>query len=154
LVPYDGQGFALRYPDNWQVKTTDESVALFPAGGFISGPEGDEGQAYGAFVTRYRPQGPTGWGLVDATQQMFDSWRESNPNLRVVKQSGSSVQGRPCLLTEIENDSPLEGQKETDRVLTLRQGDSLLALVFVAPQASFDAYKPTFDAMLGSLEIR
>jgi len=154
MIPYTGQGFAIRYPDNWQAKATDGAVALFPAGGFISGPGGDENQAYGAFISHYQPQGPGGWGLVDATQQMLNSWRESNPNLRVVKQSGMSVQGRPCLLTEVENDSPLEGQKETDRVLTLRQSDSLLALVFVAPRASFDAYEPAFDAMVQSLEVR
>jgi Zn-dependent protease with chaperone function len=154
LVRYDGQGFVIDYPDNWQVKKIEGAVALFPAGGFISGPEGDVNQAYGAYISRYQPQGPKGWGLVDATQQLLDSWGESNPNLRVVKQSGVNVRGRPGLLTVVENDSPLEGQKETDRVLTLRQSDSLLALVFVAPQASFDAYKPTFDAMLQSLEIR
>jgi Zn-dependent protease with chaperone function len=154
LVRYDGQGFGIHYPDNWQVKKTDGAVALYPAGGFISGPEGEENQAYGAYITHYQPQGAKGWGLVDATEQLLDSWRESNPNLRVVKQSGMSVQGRPALVTLVENDSPLEGQKETDRVLTLRQSDSLLAVVFVAPQGSFDAYKPTFDAMLESLKIR
>jgi Zn-dependent protease with chaperone function len=154
LVRYDGRGFAIRYPENWQVKRMEDAVALFPAGGYVSGPEGNENQAYGAYISRYRPPGAQGWGLVDATQQLLDSWRESNPNLRVVKQSGMNVQGRPGLLTLLENDSPLEGQKETDRVLTLRQSDSVLALVFVAPQASFDAYKATFDAMLESLEIR
>lgn len=154
MISYNGQGFTIRYPDNWQAKPTDGAIALFPAGGFISGPEGDESQAYGAFISHYQPQGPAGWGLVDATQEMLNSWHESNPNMRVVKQSGMSVQGRPCLLTEVENDSPLEGQKETDRVLTLRQSDSLLALVFVAPRASFDSYQPTFDAMLQSLEVR
>jgi len=156
LLRYEGQGFAIHYPDNWQVEKTQDTVTLSPAGGMISSAEGDVSQAYGASISRYQPQaqGQEGWGLVDATQRLFDSWRESNPNLRVVKQTGTKVQGHPVLLTLVENDSPLEGQKETDRVLTLRQSDSLMALVFVAPQAVFDAYKPTFDAMLKSLEIR
>lgn len=156
LLSYEGQGFAIHYPDNWQVEKTQDAVALFPAGGMISGAEGDVSQAYGVSISRYRPQeqGQEGWGLVDATQRLLDSWRESNPNLRVVKQTGTNLRGRPALVTLVENDSPLEGQKETDRVLTLRQNDFLIALVFIAPQASFDAYKPTFDAMLESFEIR
>jgi len=156
LLRYEGQGFAIHYPDNWHVEKTEDTVTLSPVGGMISGAEGDVSQAYGASISRSQPQeqGQEGWGLVDATQRLLDSWRESNPNLRVVKQTGTNVQGRPALLTLVENDSPLEGQKETDRVLTFRQSDSLMALVFIAPQASFDAYEPTFDAMLQSLEIR
>jgi hypothetical protein len=54
----------------------------------------------------------------------------------------------------LETDSPLQGQKEQDLLVTIRQGDSMLSLIFIAPKPSFDAYKPTFDAMLQSLELR
>ena len=154
LQRYEGEGFAIRYPDNWQAEKTQDGIALFPAGGMISGEGGDVSQAYGASITHFQPSGQRGWGLVDATQQLLDSWRGSNPNLHVLKQTGANVLGRPALVTLLENDSPLQGQKESDRVVTLRQTDSLMALVFVAPQAAFDAYKPTFDAMEQSLEIR
>jgi len=154
LQRYEGEGFTIRYPDNWQAEKTGDGIALFPAGGMISDEGGDVSQAYGASITNFRPTGQAGWGLVEATQELFDSWRGSNPNLHVLKQTGAKVLGQPALVTLLENDSPLGGQKENDQVLTLRRSDSLLALVFVAPQSSFDAYKPTFDAMEQSLEIR
>jgi hypothetical protein len=71
----------------------------------------------------------------------------------VATQSGIKLRDRPALSTLLENDSPLPGQKERDRLVTLRQRDSLLALIFIAPESSFDAYKPAFDAMLQSLEV-
>jgi hypothetical protein len=38
--------------------------------------------------------------------------------------------------------------------VTTRQSDFLVSLIFIAPQSLFEAYKPTFDAMLESLELR
>jgi hypothetical protein len=54
----------------------------------------------------------------------------------------------------IETDSPLQGQKERDLLVTTRQSNSLFSLIFIAPESSFEAYKPTFDAMLQSLELQ
>jgi hypothetical protein len=155
LVRFETSGFSLKYPDNWGVQKSEGAVALFPTGAMVAGSEGGSAQAYGASISWYQPQrqGQSGWGLIDATQQLLDSLRQSNPNLRVAEQTGISVQGQPALSTLVENDSPLPGQKEKDRLVTLRQRNSLLALIFIAPESSFDAYKPAFDAMLQSLEV-
>jgi Zn-dependent protease with chaperone function len=153
LVKYQGEGFAIAYPDNWEVQKGQEGVTLAPPGGVLTGPQGEWAHAYGASVSQYVPQ-KKGWGLIDATQQLLDSLRQSNPHLRVVKQTGLRIKGQPALSTLLENDSPLQGQKETDRLVTVRAKDGLLAAIFVAPQSSFAAYGPTFDAMVGSLELR
>jgi hypothetical protein len=92
--------------------------------------------------------------LVDATQELLDTMRLSNPNLRVIEQRGMKLGGRSALSTLLETDSPLQGQKERDLLVTTRQSDSLFSLIFIAPESSFDAYEPTFDAMLQSLELR
>jgi Zn-dependent protease with chaperone function len=155
-VKYQGSGFSIDYPDNWQVQPSENAVALAPPGGIRSGPEGDSAQAYGAAINRYRPQrqGQGNWGLIEATQELLESMRESNPNLRVVKQSGMSLKGTPALSMWLENDSPLEGQKERDHLVTLRARAALLALIFIAPEPAFDAYKPTFDAMLERFKLQ
>jgi len=85
MTRFQGKGFSVNHPDNWQVQKSEDAVALS---------------------------------------------------------------------TLLENDSPLPGQKEKDRLVTLRERDSLLSLIFIAPEASSDAYKPTFDAMLQSLELQ
>jgi Zn-dependent protease with chaperone function len=153
LVKYQGEGFAIAHPDNWEVQKGQEGVTLAPPGGVLTGPQGEWAQAYGASVSQYVPR-KKGWGLIDATQQLLDSLRQSNPNLRVVKQTSLKTKGRPALSTLLENDSPLPGQKETDRLVTVRTKDAMLAVIFVAPQSAFEAYRPTFDAMLKSLELR
>lgn len=155
LLRYEGRGFVLSYPENWQVEKTEDAIALFPPGGIVANSDSGPAQAYGASLSMFRPKdlGSRGWGLIDATQQLLDSLRQSNPNLRVVKQTGMKLHGRSVLSTLLENDSPLEGQKERDQLLTLRDRDSLLTLIFIAPEASFEVYQPTFEAMLRSLEL-
>jgi predicted Zn-dependent protease len=153
LVKYQGAGFAIAYPDNWEVQKGQDGVTLAPPGGLLTGAQGESAQAYGASITQYVPP-KKGWGLIDSTQQLIESLRQSNPNLRVMKQSSLKIKGQPALSTLLENDSPLEGQKETDHLVTLRAGNAMLAVMFVAPQSAVDAYRATFDAMLKSLEPR
>ncbi len=156
LVRYRDESFAIDYPDNWQVQKSENSVTLAPPGGILDGSEDGPAQAYGASITRYQPANrtQTGWGLIDATAQLVESMRQSNPNLRVIRQTGLTIKGSPALSTLLENDSPIEGQKEQDRLVTLRADGKMLAVVFIAPQTSVDAYQPTFEAMLRSFEIR
>jgi len=151
MLRYDGKVLVLSYPDNWQVQQSEDGVALFPPGGMVTGPEGDTAQAYGAAVSRSRPSGES-WGLVDATQELVDSMRQSNPQLHVLQQTGMNLQGRSAVSTLLQNASPLAGERETDHLVTIRQGDYLLALIFVAPEKAFESYAPTFDKILQSLE--
>jgi hypothetical protein len=156
LITFEGKGFSIDYPDNWQVQQNEDAVALVPLGGIVEDAESGSTQAYGTSISRFQPQSsrPGNWGLVDATQELLDTMRLSNPNLRVIKQVGMKLEGRAALFTWLESDSPLQGQKERDLLVTTRQGDSLFSLIFIAPESLFDAYKPTFDTMLQSLELR
>ena len=156
LIKLNGRGFSIDYPDNWQVQENEDTVALIPPGGIVNVAESGAAQAYGASISRFQPQGSThgNWGLAEATQQVLDTMRESNPNLRVITQSSIKLQDRPALSTWLGNDSPLQSQKERDLLVTARQNNMLFSLIFVVPEASWDAYKPTFDAMLQSLKLQ
>jgi len=152
LIRYDGKIFVLDYPDNWQVQRGEDRVALFPPGGMVTGAEGETTQAYGATVSLYAPQQEK-WGLVDATQELIESMRESNPSLHVVQQTGMNLRGNPAISTLLQNDSPIEGQRETDHLVTVRRGDSVLAFIFIAPAGAFESYAPTFDKILQSIDL-
>ena len=156
LIKFEGNGFSIAYPDNWHLQLNEDSVALLPPGGIVDVPEAGAAQAYGASISRFQPHGSGqgNWGLVDATQELLDTLRESNSNLRVVEQRAMNLKGRSALATLLETDSPLQGQKERDLLVTTRQSDSAFSLIFIAPKSSFDAYKPTFDAMLQSLDLK
>jgi len=151
LVRYDGKTFTLQYPDNWQVQQSEDGLLLYPPNGMVSGESGETDQAYGATVSRLRPQGE-GWSLENATQDLLKNMRQANPQLSVVQQTNTNVQGRSAISVLMRNASPLPGEQETDRLVTIRQGDYLLALIFVAPDKAFDSYAPTFDRILQSLE--
>jgi Zn-dependent protease with chaperone function len=150
LIRYDGKMFTLDYPDNWQVERGEDNVALFPPGGMVTGAEGETAQAYGAAISLYAPQ-QASWGLVDATQELLESMRQANPQMRVVQQTGMNLRGNPAVSTLLENDSPVEVQRETDHLVTVRRGDSVLAFIFIAPSGAFESYAPTFDKMLQSI---
>ncbi len=151
LIRYDGKSFTFDYPDNWQLQRSEDSVALFPPGGMVAGAEGETAQAYGAAISFYAPQHGN-WGLVDATQELLESMRQSNPQMHVLQQTGMNLRGSPAVSTLLQNDSPLEGQRETDHMVTVRQGDSVLTIIFVAPAGAFESYAPTFDKILESVE--
>jgi predicted Zn-dependent protease len=152
LVRFEGKIFTLDYPDNWQVERSEDNVALFPPGGMVTGAEGDTAQAYGAAVSLYAPQ-QGNWGLVDATQELIESMRQANPQMHVLQQTGMNLQGNPAVSSLLQSDSPIEGQKETDHLVTVRQGDSILTFIFVAPAGAFESYAPTFERMLQSISI-
>ena len=152
MIRFDGKVFALAYPGNWQVQQNEDGVALFPPGGMVTGPEGDTAQAYGAAISRYDPQQPN-WGLIDATQELVESMQQSNPQMHVVQQTGMNLRGAPAVSTLLQNASPIEGKRETDHLVTIRQENYVLALIFIAPAEAFDTYTPTFDKILQSVEI-
>jgi len=152
LIHYDAKIFTLEYPDNWQVERSEDSVALFPPGGMVTGAEGETAQAYGAAVSLYTPQ-QGNWGLVDATQELIESMRQSNRQMHVMQQTGMNLQGNPAVSSLLQNDSPIEGQKETDHLVTVRQGDAILTFIFIAPTGAFESYAPTFDKILQSINV-
>jgi Zn-dependent protease with chaperone function len=152
LIGYDGKIFTLSYPDNWQVHQSEDSVELFPPGGMVTGAGGETAQAYGVAVSRYQPQ-QANWGLVDATQELLKSMQQSNPQMHLLQQTGMNLHGRPAMSTLLQNASPIEGQRETDHLVTIRQGDYVLALIFIAPEGTVEKYAPSFDKMLQSIGL-
>ena len=152
LIHYDGLKFSLDYPDNWQVQREEDSVLLFPQGGMVTGGEGETAQAYGTAISLYAPQ-QGNWGLVDATQELIEAMRRSNPQLQVLQQTGMNLRGNPAVSTLLQNDSPIQGQRETDHLVTVRQGDSVLTFIFIAPASALESYAPTFAKMLQSIEL-
>ncbi len=154
FATYSGSGFSLKYPDNWQVHGgQNTNVAIAPPGGIFESRQGSA-QAYGAQVSFSQPSAQAGeWKLEDATQLLIQSLVQSNSGMRITSQSQITVNGRPALATQLENNSPIQGKKETDNLVTLRTNNRLLAVTFIAPRDEYPAYKPAFDAMLRSLEI-
>ena len=163
MVLFTGRDVEFRHPDNWVVSEEGNSIFVAPDGGFISGS-----LAYGMTIATFDPQDTRSFGrnsfsvpgaqanttLVNATDQLLDHLRQSNPNMRVVRDTERRrVDGSQAMVVELTNDSP-NGGVETDWLVTVLRPDGLLYyFVGVAPRQEFSRYMPTFEQIINSVRF-
>lgn len=162
------------YPDNWQPYGRGDAVSITPRNGLVDDGNGNQALAYGVVInvfearpngSQYR-QGLQGRGfeqqqnnsdsvLEQATDQLIEALRQTNRNLRVVREHETTrVDGGAALSTYLSNDSPVPGAgRETNWLITMQRPDGLLFIVFVAPEREFQNYESTYQQMLRSVRI-
>jgi len=146
----DHSAFRISYPDNWQVLgDSTASVTIAPRAGVAEGAV-----AYGVVIGGFRPQSAN--SLDQATEELTESLRRSNSGMGVSGQPQRiQLNGREAESLYLTSRSPIQGQRERDWLVTVPRSDnSLLFLIFIAPERDFDRLNPTFEQMLRSLEIR
>ena len=148
LREYQGSGFTVSYPDNWQVSTDNSSVTIAPQGGASGGSV-----AYGVIISGIQPQ--NGSDISQATEALIDGLIQSNSGMRRIGTTQDiRVNGMAGRSAELEGNSPIQGQKERDWVVTVPgQNGSIPYLVFVAPENEFGRLRPTFETMLRSFRV-
>jgi Zn-dependent protease with chaperone function len=155
LTAYQGKNFTLKYPDNWVAANDDSGgVSFAPEGGIVQSGAGG-GVAYGMIVGMAKADVKSGDSdaLANATQQLISGLQQSNPSMKVTRQSsGVRLNGKPGLSTYLSNDSPAGGQ-ETDWLITVLRPDGLVYFVCVAPDAAYTSYDKTFSAILDSVRF-
>ncbi len=144
---YQGPGFSISYPDNWQVSSDNSSVTIAPNGGASGG-----NVAYGVITSAVRPA--NGSDINQATEDLLAGLIQSNAGMRRIGSTQDiRVNGMSGRSAELEGNSPIQGQKERDWVVTVPgQNGSIQYLVFVAPENEFGRLRPTFETMLRSLK--
>lgn len=150
---FQGRGFALDYPDNWQVlgDQTSGSVTLAAPAGVLDSQSGSQ-IGYGVIVTYVQENAPA--DLNSRTQQLVAEFQKSNPSMNVVGSSRRTrVGGQQALVTTLNSASPYRGQTEMDTLVTVSRPDGLFYLIFIAPQGETSQAKPAFDRMIGSVRF-
>jgi predicted Zn-dependent protease len=147
--------FQISYPDNWEVfGDTNSPVTIAPRAAVA-----DKALAYGVIINGIRSQASTK-SLDSATSELVDSLRQANPGLRVdgnIQQI--DVNGAPARSVYLVGKSPLQGPngtlQERDWLVTIQRPDnSVLYLVFIAPERDFERLAPTYQEMLRSLRLK
>jgi len=155
FTSYEGKWFALKYPDNWGVSTDEAGGASFaPQGAVVQGGFGGS-VAYGVLVGLQKAEGhpEDADALAKVTQQLIGGLQQSNPNMKVTRQSGRvRLNGQRGLSTYLSNDSPTGG-KETDWLISVLRPEGLLYFLCVAPEAAYADYDKTFSTILDSVRF-
>jgi len=170
FLTFENSLLRIDYPDNWQTYGQGDAVTIAPRGGMVNDSNGNQAMAYGVLVNIYEPhsdryttqlQGP-GYGQApgipaeEATDQLVETLRQSNRNLRVVRRHQNiNVDNQRGLSTYLSNDSPIQGGgRETNWLITLLRPEGLLFIVLTAPEREFRSYEDTFQQMLSSVRFR
>jgi Zn-dependent protease with chaperone function len=153
---FQHQAFRIDYPENWQVAgDSGSSLTIAPRGGVA-----DNAVAYGVILDGFQPESGRE-SLDDATHQLLERLRQTNPQLRAIGSDESitvnGVAGRSIDLVGPSSIRDQQGRAVRERdwlvTLPLRNGD-LLYLVFIAPEQDFGSLRSqAFEPMLRSLHL-
>ena len=148
FATYRHRDFAIAYPDNWEAYESGTQVVFAPRGGVSQ-----NGVAYGVMVNVLDLDDPR-VSLEQATEQLVQQLLRSNPGMREIGRQAARVAGRRALATELRGRSPIESERESDSLFTVRLRDSLFYALFIVPESDYRAYQRTFKEMLDSLRFR
>jgi hypothetical protein len=150
-VDYQGQGFALKVPENWQRYQDNGSITFAPEGGISQ----KGGLAYGMIVSVHQVQTDgSEQALQNATQALIRELAKTNPGLKVTREPARiELNGQHGLSTYLSNESPT-GTEEVDWLVTVLQPQGLVSFLCVAPKAAFPEYEKTFTAVLNSVRFQ
>ena len=151
FVDYQGNGVALKVPENWKRYEDNGSITFAPDGGISQ----KGGLAYGIIVSVNQVQNDgSEQALENATGALIRELAKTNPGLKIARQPGRiQLNGQPGLSTYLSNESAT-GSEETDWLVTVLQPQGLVSFLCVAPKAAFPEYEKTFTAVLNTVRLR
>jgi Zn-dependent protease with chaperone function len=157
MVTADLGMFRIAHPEDWQVfspRRKGEGVTIAPHAAVA----GDE-IGYGVVINGFAPKQGQRLNLDQVTAALVRQYAGNggsqvlgNPETLQV----AGVEGRSVALQSASPfpDAGGQPQKERDWLVTIPTPDgAVVGFVFVAPQAQFDRFRPTFESMLSSLRF-
>ncbi len=152
---YQDRDLGFSYPDNWRVYEDRNSLTLAPDRGLISGQRG--GLAYGVLVSIFEPRRDRRGRITleEATDQLIEDLRMSNPDIRVGQgYRRGRLSGRGALSVVMIGNSPLGGSERDWIVTTFAPDGTFFYFIAVAPESEFRAYERTFETIFESIRFR
>ena len=157
MVNADLGPMKIHRPDNWKVTLPEQQgqfVTIAPHAGHTN-----SGVGYGVLLNGVA--GPKGQPLSidDLTVQLIQHIQKSNELEQLGKPQPITVGGVESRSTFLRSPSPFpdangQTQQERDWLVTVPRHDgSLIFMIFLAPQSEFDRFRPTYEAMLKSVQF-
>ena len=155
MIPSDLGPVKIDRPQNWSV-----TMPAHPGDYLTIAPEAGitpNGVGYGVLINAARMNGQT-INIDDVTSQLVSDLEKSNgikPTGKAQAISVHGVQGRSVIMQSVSPFSSTSGQQvERDWLVVFPQSnDTAILFVFVAPEAQFQRFQPTYEAMLKSVQF-
>ncbi len=148
---FNGRGFRVSYPGDWQINQDDSTVTIAPPAGRLS-----RGISQGAMISFITPTEDRQGNLTleNATRQLVDQIRNNNSGLRaggsLQRVTVGGLEGRSVTLL---GPSP-EGGNETDwLVAALRPDGTLWYIVMIANERDYARLRPVFQQIVDSVRL-
>src|SRR5215469_9867475 len=144
-------------PDNWQVampKQQGDSLTIAPQAGVAGSAVG-----YGVVINEVAPPNGKQLTIDQITAQLVQDMEGSGGVHSVGKPQTITINGVQGRAVVMQSQSPFRNpsgqpQSERDWLVTIPQHDgSAIFMVFVAPEAEFSIFQPTYEAMLKSVQF-
>jgi hypothetical protein len=141
----------LSVPNNWEQLRTSNAVVFAPEGGYWESG-GNSSFTHGLQVGVVRSETHS---LEQGTDELVDSFRRANPDLRMQgNYRRERVGGRNALSVNFTNTSAETGEREAIALTTMQLGDgSLVYMIGVAPDYEFNRYTPAFQRARATLRV-
>jgi Zn-dependent protease with chaperone function len=143
-----GDGFSIEYPGNWKSASSGRSALIAPPAGVGSQNEVGYGMLSGSFQ-------PPQLGEISAeTDQLVTQLKQQNPQMEPSGASDVVVNGVRGRSVEATNNGAAGGGTERDWLVALPEPSGTLRyVIFVAPNADFQALRPIYERMLQTLKL-
>ena len=148
LTAYRHPEFVIGYPDNWKVYESGTQVAFAPVGG-----ASQQGMSHGVLINLVELDDPHD-DLTQATDRLVRQILQQNQGMREAGHQRARVGGRAAIATQLVGKSPLQGERETDTLITVRLPDGLFYAIFVVPESDSRNYQASFSQILDSIRFR
>ena len=157
LVTADLGPMKIAHPDNWQIippKQQGASLVIAPQAGLAG-----DGIGYGVIINGGAAPKGQRMSLDEMTAELvrgMQSGSDLQPLGNAQAFNVAGVQGRSVAMQSTSPFLDAKGQRQKERdwlVVTPRPDGSVIYFLFVAPQAEFDRFRPTYENMLKSLQF-
>lgn len=150
---FQGNGFYMEIPGNWQTTGNQDSGMFAPSGGIVTSVNGQTNNLlYGVLTDLYKP------GQKMSNKQAFsgllDELARDNPGLKPGSVTTINVGGVKAQSVESTIPATGNGSSERDWIVGVPSQDAMRYFVFVAPENDFARMRPTFQRILKSIRMQ
>lgn len=146
--------FTVSYPENWEISQGQGSVTLLPKYGAVSTGNGGSALGYGAIFNERTSN--SSQRIEELASSIEQEVVKNNPGMQLIEEPRRIlVNQKRTMLYMMQGPSPFQGQKEVVVLAVVeRSATEAVSAIFVAPERDYKRFEPTFQRMLGSLQIR